>query len=282
MPRRRQSAARSAAIGMALVSLVLKACGTPSGSAGPTVSAVEPSPSGLPRVSSRASILPPSIGASCTEEIEGASLIRFPSDNGVSLGGAIIGTGSIGVVLVHGSLATLCEWLPFANVLARQGRQVLAFDLNGFGSSPPSAGSPGDPRYDQDIAGAVRAIRERGARRVVVVGEGFGGSAAIVAAAAISPRVDGVVDVSGPALLSGADAATAAPALTMPVLFISSTKDGDDDGLEQVVAGTGRDLRQTEDVAGNRHGISLLDPELEPEARRLRASIEAFIDEVTG
>jgi pimeloyl-ACP methyl ester carboxylesterase len=213
----------------------------------------------------------------CAEKLKGARLVRFDSETGVQLGGAILGTGPAGVVLVHGSLADLCEWLPFAGRFPSDEFTVLAIDLNGFGSSPPSATSPRDPHYDLDAQAGVATLRSAGVRSVALVGESIGGTAVILAGAALDPPVNAVVDLSGPAEISGMDAAAAAPALTMPVLFVRSERDGDDDGIERVIERTRPRLAKTEVVPGNRHGISLLDPLAEPEAERLQMLVIEFI-----
>jgi predicted alpha/beta-hydrolase family hydrolase len=281
----------AAVLPVLLLATLLAACAPSSGSSGAAgggsqaasgpATASSGAGSATPRPS-RPTVLVASPGAGCPRDVQGATPVHFPSDSGVELGGVILGEGSRGVLLVHGNLATLCEWAPLARVLARDDYEVLAFDMNGFGSSPPSAGGPAQPRYDLDVAAGVRELRSRGATSVVIVGESVSGTAVVVAAADLQPPLDGVVDLSGPAQISGMDSETAAAELRSPVLYMASEGDGDDDGIERVIEATPTNLRQVERVDGNRHGISLLDPYAEPQADRLSTLVRHFIGAHSG
>src|SRR5690349_4040748 len=157
-------------------------------------------------------------GAACLTPEEHASVVRFRSDNGALLAGAILGSGPAGVILAHSNNTDLCDWIPYARVLAGQGYTALSLDLNGYGASQTSAGVPVDPRYDRDLTAAVRLLRGRGVNAVVLLGEVIGGTAAVKAAAEIDPPVAGVIAVSSMAETLRMDAVAAARQLTVPIL----------------------------------------------------------------
>jgi pimeloyl-ACP methyl ester carboxylesterase len=193
----------------------------------------------------------------------GEQAFSFPAADGTTTG-VVLGQGRTGVVLGHQAGSDLCEWLPRARALAKQGRQVLAFD---FG---PSAD------IGKDMVAAAAELRRRGVTRMVLVGSSMGGTAAIAAAAQITPPVAGVVSLSGPEEYQGADAATAAPRLRVPVLFVVAEDDPpfDDDARALYQAVPGHDKRLVV-LEGGGHGTSLL--EFGDQAVRVRAALDRFL-----
>jgi pimeloyl-ACP methyl ester carboxylesterase len=193
----------------------------------------------------------------------GEQAFSFPAADGTTTG-VVLGQGRTGVVLGHQAGSDLCEWLPRARALAKQGRQVLAFD---FG---PSAD------IGKDMVAAAAELRRRGVTRMVLVGSSMGGTAAIAAAAEITPPVAGVVSLSGPEEYQGADAASAAPRLRVPVLFIVAADDPpfDDDARALYQAVPGHDKRLVV-LEGGGHGTSLL--EFGDQAVRVRAELDRFL-----
>ena len=149
--------------------------------------------------------------------------------------------------------------LALAADLVSDGFDVLTFDLRGQGTSDGDTLSFG-AREQDDVLGAVAAVRAHGARHVAVVGFSMGAAAAMLAGAR-SPDIEALVldsafadlrdtlgegiatnwHVPGPVVdyamllyrvLSGTDPASvvpadAIPALgTRPLLFISGANDG--------------------------------------------------------
>lgn len=218
-------------------------------------------------------------GAACLTPAERTRTLRFTSGNGASIAGVLLGSGKVALVLAHQVNGDLCEWVPYGRVLASRGYGVLAVDLNGFGASQASAGVPAQPRYDQDLLAAAAVLRSRGAARVILVGATLGGLAAVVAAAQAHPPVAAVVDVSGPAELSGLDAVAAARRLTVPVLCLTSEHDEFVQDVRTVAAAAaGAPEHPLVVIPGTAsHGIALLDPTVEPKAAQARATIEAFL-----
>lgn len=162
----------------------------------------------------------------CDERATGATPIRFRTSDGLSLTGAVAGSGPVGAVLIHEYPLDYCGWLPYAGYLAHHGVRALMFDLRCFGGS---ACPEGRGHATTDVAAAVAELRRRGARRVALVGASMGGSIAVVAAAELHPAA--VVDLSGErdttALTPGIDANAGAAArhVTAPALFAVARED---------------------------------------------------------
>ncbi|HEY6694425.1 MAG TPA: alpha/beta hydrolase, partial [Solirubrobacteraceae bacterium] len=144
----------------------------------------------------------------------------FRTSDGVTLSGAVVGSGPVGAVLIHEYPLDYCGWLPYAGYLSRHGVRALLFDLRCFGRSDCPRGRG---HATTDVAAAVAELRRRGARRVALVGASMGGAIAVVAAARLHPAA--VVDLSGERTTAGltpgidADAGAAARQVTAPALF---------------------------------------------------------------
>jgi hypothetical protein len=67
-----------------------------------------------------------------------ATLVRFNPADGISLDGAMVGTGTVGVVMTHDYDNDLCGAWPFANYPATRGLRVLIrrCSVLPFGSTP--------------------------------------------------------------------------------------------------------------------------------------------------
>lgn len=198
----------------------------------------------------------------CVTRADRSRVVRFPASDGTRLIGLQLGSGPRGVVLSHGHRSSVCEWLPQARRLARAGYRVLVFDHRNAGSS--SYARKRYWRVDYDIVGAVRTIRARGAKTVVLVGSSMGATAVLVGGTAIQQSVDGIVSLSAPTHISTVDAEAAATRLLAPTLLVAAEDDDpfDDDARTLFSALAGRDKR-LEVVAGTAHGSGLLgDPSI--------------------
>jgi dienelactone hydrolase len=146
--------------------------------------------------------------------------VRFRTSDGVTLSGAVVGSGPVGAVLIHQYPRDSCGWWPYAGYLSRHGVRALLFDLRCFGRS---ACPNGRGHATADVAAAVSELRRQGVRRVALVGASMGGAIAVVAAARLHPAA--VVDLSGERDTTGltpgidADAGAAAHGITAPALF---------------------------------------------------------------
>jgi pimeloyl-ACP methyl ester carboxylesterase len=217
--------------------------------------------------------LPP-VGADCMTQARQGLPLRLVNGAGHSIAAVDLGSGPIGVVLAHQSDGSLCEWLPYGQVLAGRGYRVLAFDFAGSGSST----NPKQKTYVEDIRTAVVYLRDQGVKTIVIIGASMGATMSVVAAAAIIPPVDGVVAISPPLTFDGVNAEKAAPSLRTPALYIAGETDGDFATYAQAIANaTPTELRQLLVVHSSQHGLRLLDSELQS-TLEVRNAIETFLD----
>ncbi|NLE74932.1 MAG: alpha/beta hydrolase [Actinobacteria bacterium] len=147
--------------------------------------------------------------------------VTFTTQDGVTLSGRIFGNSDVGVVLAHMYPKDQSSWHEFAEILAVEGYQALAFDFRGYGIS---TGSKDISVIERDILAAMAALRERGAKHVFVVGASMGGTAALVAATHEDPA--GIVALSPPVDFQGLDASKAVSASSCPKLFLAAEGDG--------------------------------------------------------
>jgi pimeloyl-ACP methyl ester carboxylesterase len=194
----------------------------------------------------------------------------------------VLGSGRTGVVLATEYPADLCSWLPEALVLQQRGFRVLLFDFRGFGLStqPPPAKQR---RFVEDVVGAARELRARGAKRVYLMGASLGATSSIIAATRVRPLVAGVVSLSGEANLNGRvattglDAETAAKRLKVPVLYAVARGDpltppADVVRMRAALRSKGSSVHV---FAGTFHGWDML--YLAPYRARVDALIRAFL-----
>jgi pimeloyl-ACP methyl ester carboxylesterase len=140
------------------------------------------------------------VSKQCGQPVK-AKAFWFRASDGNILNGAMLGSGDRGIVLVHGYPGSLCDMLGLGWLMANRGFRVLAFDVRGYGLSPRAQDPKAINHVTADIAGAADELRERGAKKVFLVGWSFGGTAVAAAAPELDPPADGVVDISGPATL---------------------------------------------------------------------------------
>jgi dienelactone hydrolase len=203
----------------------------------------------------------------------GVSRVSLTTSDGVSIAGFVQGRGSLGVVLVHQVNQDHCGWATEAAYLAKRAT-VLSIDLRGYGASSKASGAKA-LAYRLDIAAAVGSLRAGGATHVVIIGASMGGSAAVVAGAAIDPPVDGVVAVSAPSNFRGQDAGTAAKSLTVPFRAVGASDDGDAAKTAQKLAAT---AQRSPDAAAitvpkGGHGWALLRP-----GTSVQRDVDVFVD----
>ncbi|MFG1805476.1 alpha/beta hydrolase family protein [Streptomyces sp. NPDC049040] len=176
-----------------------------------------------------------------------AGYLTFTSSENQDVEAYATGKGTTVLVLAHQADGDVCQWVPDADELAKEGYRVIAVD---------SAGSE-----VAEITAAVTHARAEGARKVLLVGASKGGTAVLTSAGSITPPVDAVVSLSAPASYSGMDAAGTVPGLTMPVFYMAA------EGDTEFAAST-RDLSKATGKAGENdltivdgpnHGVSMLD-----------------------
>jgi dienelactone hydrolase len=208
----------------------------------------------------------------CVTRAERRRIVRFTAIDRVRLIGVLLGSGPRAVVLAHqGGRGgdDLCVWMPYARSLARAGYRVLAFDHRGHGSSGQASSVSRFSRVDYDVIGALRLLRARGARAIVLAGGSLGGAAVIAAGAAAQPPVQGVISFASPTSFGRVDALAAARNLHVPALFLSA--DGDEgfpEAAQALYDATPPGDKRIWVFPGTRHGAPVLRD----------AAVKAYVD----
>jgi pimeloyl-ACP methyl ester carboxylesterase len=164
----------------------------------------------------------------CAFPTVAAHTFWFAAKDGTMLDGAVLGSGTTGIVLAHEYPADLCGWWPYAVHLSRLGFRVMLFDTRCAGVSECPDG--GRTEIVSDPPAAVAQLRSMGTEHVILAGASLGAVLALVTGWSIRPPLDGVVSLSGETDLTnmlGAplDARTAVPHLRVPVLFMVARED---------------------------------------------------------
>ena len=212
------------------------------------------------------SISPPEL-ETCVTPSDQARAVSFASAKGEQVVGAVLGDGSVGIVLSHQVRSDLCEWLPYAKRLRDLGYRALIFD---FGTDLVG-----------DVVSAATELRREGANKIVLVGGSMGGTASLVAANAIAPPIAGVASLSGPAIFSGMDAAQASMQLSVPVLFMAAQDDEPrfPTDARALYAECRSSQKQLVILPGSDHGSDLLSGSVADQARGV---LEKFISSVSS
>jgi pimeloyl-ACP methyl ester carboxylesterase len=100
------------------------------------------------------------------------------------------------IVFFHGYADSADTWRQSLDLLARQGRRAIAFDLPGFGAADPLAADPILPQLDEFAIAAVRYAAGRPRTPVIAVGNSLGGCVALRLAERHGNRLAGVVGVA--------------------------------------------------------------------------------------
>ncbi len=201
--------------------------------------------------------------------------VYIVSVDNVILNGRLFGAqNDVAVILSHMRPNDQTAWFDFAEELADAGYAALTFNFRGYGTSD---GDQDFAKLDDDLAAAVRYMRDRGKETIFLVGASMGGTTSLVVAA--GETVAGVVSISSPAQFEGQDALKAVPDVTVPKLFIASEADEQARlSLEQLVEATGQPKEQ-ELYPGNAHGTNLLEPDQSEYAAAARERILRFLRE---
>lgn len=223
----------------------------------------------------------PTVGAQCPLDWQDkGKQVWFEDSKGVSLGGIELGGGTTGIVLSHQLDQTTCSWLPYGNELADAGYRVLAYDFAGNGVS---ASPPDDDTMDANVLAAAAFLRKEGATSIVLMGASMGATASIVAGSAASPKVAGVISLSGPSTWNEENALDAAKQLSVPVLYIAGANDDPQFAVAarkmyDATPGTAKTLVIAD---SDRHGALLLSKDA-PDAAKVRADVTDFLHRLIG
>ncbi len=149
--------------------------------------------------------------------------VTFTTADGVMLVGRLFGHGDDVLVLIPTYPGGQSAWYGFAEVAAAQGYRVLSFDLRGYGASGGDRATISAP---DDLAAAVAFLQEHEARRMMLIGAGVGGMAAIKVAAADEAAFAGLAVISSARAFNGLEISDAdLAALTLPSLWIGTRND---------------------------------------------------------
>jgi dienelactone hydrolase len=171
----------------------------------------------------------------------------FPSSDGQDVEAFAAGEGSTALILAHQADGTVCQWVPDAQVLAKEGYRVVAVDSVGSDVA--------------ELTAAATYARAHGAKKVLLVGASKGGTAVLTAAGSITPPVDAVVSLSAPGIYTGMDALGTVPTLAMPLFYMASGGDTDfaASTKELSKASTKAAENDLTIVDGVNHGVNMLD-----------------------
>jgi alpha-beta hydrolase superfamily lysophospholipase len=195
----------------------------------------------------------------CVPKALRSHAVAFRASDRVRLVGLELGKGRRGVVLAHELNASLCNWLPFARVLAARGFHVLLFDARDAGKSA-YVSFPQSDQLDRDVVGAARELRRRGAAKLLLMGASAGGTAALTAAPKLGAAVAGVAALSSPADYVDMDAAAAVRRISAPSFFAVGEADAQFVGsVKELYEASAATTKQLELVEGSTaHGTELL------------------------
>lgn len=247
---RRTRRAPGRVVASALLAVSAAACGSGEPAATTTASSASPRP-GVAAAQIRTSI-----EERCRFAADG-EIVGVPADGDSTLAVARLGAGRTAVVLLPQASDGMCGALPYAGWLADHDLAAVSADLCGDGDSRCGPDVSGD--LGKQVAALVTWSREElRAERVVVVGGAAGGSIAL--AVAQDAGADAVVDLSGPANLSGVpDAEEAAKATTIPLLIMCAEADQGSHParLRAAVTGSPARIKRYVEASGG-HGYTML------------------------
>jgi pimeloyl-ACP methyl ester carboxylesterase len=256
---------RHRAAGLLVLAVLAVACGVASGGV-----------QSRPGAAERAKPKPLRLIERCVRKSDHARVVRFRAADRARLIGVMVGKGPVGVAVGHEVEANLCNWLPFARILARRGFRVLAFDFRNAGSSAPMNNAHAG-WLDLDFAAAAGALRKAGGKEILLGGASLGAAAALAAASRHEGAPAAVFSLSAPATWSDRlDGEIAVQRLTVPVLFLAAEKDVDFAGDARSLYEHTREAdKQLLIVPGGQHGTKMLRGAAGAPARQ---ALLAFVD----
>ena len=231
--------------------------------AGPSTTSSAPTPtSSAPAVDANGLPLPER--PDCAADA-GGDFVRATTSDGNVAGILLIGSGAGGVVLGPHDNGDICQWLAYAEELATTYRVAL-FEW-------------ADPRPEVPALAAA-ALREAGARKVVLGGASYAGALAMSEAFRVRPQPAGVLSLGGEITMDGFDGRAGIRRWRGPLLQISSE---DDDFFDSRSAKQLRALHPGPETVlmlpGQAHGVELLDG---PHQARVRQAVDQFLARVLG
>ncbi|MDX3214701.1 hypothetical protein PV318_03955 [Streptomyces sp. ME02-6991-2B] len=190
--------------------------------------------------------------------------VSYDDTDGNPVDAWFAGKGGTAVLLMHQADGDMCQWVPHAGELVKDGYRVLVVDSNG--SEVP------------EVVAGVAFLRAKGARRVLLMGASKGGTAVLEGAASVEPPVDAVVSLSAPEAYGTMDAISAVPRLTVPVLYMAAAGDTQfADAAKALNKATKKAPENRLDIVdGPQHGVGMLTSESD------RATVTDFLAKYAG
>lgn len=106
----------------------------------------------------------------------------------------------VGVLLIHGYLASPEQMRPLAQYLHRERNTVYAVRLKGHGTSPRELTQVSCDQWLESVDHGLEILRQR-CRHIIVAGFSLGGALALLTAARQGDAIAGVVSINAPILL---------------------------------------------------------------------------------
>lgn len=213
--------------GVLILSLLLGlvACAPQAGSTTVLPPTADPTAEQLP--SPTPQVEPTPVPVTPTPEVEfpgeGPWDVTFAAADGVTLHGRLFGRGTTALVLIPTYPGEQQGWYAFAEAAAQQGYMALAFDLRGYGQSEGARSAPDAPL---DLAAAIAYLQAHEVERLVLIGAGQGGTAAIKLVAAGEASAAGLALISAPQAFDGLEVSEDdLAALALPTLWVGARND---------------------------------------------------------
>ena len=191
-----------------------------------------------------------------------AQTFEVTSADGYIRRAAVYGSGSAVVVLAHQSDQTRCDVVPVARWLYSNGYAAVVVDLGGD--------------WTGVLAASVKAMRDRGATSVQLLGASMGGCVAMIVGSQVAPAVSSVVSLGGERKLGVYDADAAVSRSHVPLFVVTSENDGyltGDEARTLIKESASKD-KQSLILAGDLHGFAMLDG---PDGQRVKQAILDFL-----
>jgi dienelactone hydrolase len=263
-----RSAARRVTLLIALAAIVATLASCDSGTVGDPADGTEVSAS----------------GSSSPEPSVPRTPVHFDAADGVRIEGSTFGTGSVGVVLGHGSDGSQADWWPFAETLAERGYTALAIDFRSYcpGGAAGCSGDGSTADAWQDMLGGSRYLEKHGAKQVVLMGSSMGATASVVAAAHSDAGVAGVIALSGSSVCCGMETdKQVVEAIDVPMLLVVGRLDAGFVGsTRRWSEWAGRDAT-TDVVPSGEHGLDFFHLATPAIQRRVSEDVFAFLARVS-
>jgi alpha/beta superfamily hydrolase len=177
----------------------------------------------------------------------------FTAEDGATLNGKIVGTGTTAIIFSAMDADPKEEWDQVTPLFVARGYMTMTYDYRGLGQSQ---GHYIKDQIDRDLRAAVKAAQAKGATKIVLMGSSIGGIVTTKVAATAQPVA--TVVLSAPLSFGGigvsADELKAIPGAKF---FAAAEKDSPYPGTVQGMYSTVTEPKEVHIYPGNSHGTNL-------------------------